>query len=175
AHDACELADWRDQAALLDLIQQRIDTEQGAEIARSHFSHDTDAQQFLARALLRRVVDVRIAAAVSRVLFGGRVDWAKVDRELLDVGDPQRRLVKLKAAMLAAPGDPAGEVRLVKLLARSGNFAEALGYGRRLRDRGFLTPTLAEQLGDVLAEEKLTDEAMRTYSELVEFDQTNLG
>jgi Mg-chelatase subunit ChlD/tetratricopeptide (TPR) repeat protein len=175
AHDACELADWRDQAALLDLIQQKIDTEQGAEIALTHFSHDPDAQQFLARGLLRRVVDVRIAAAVSRVLFGGRVDWAKVDRELLDVGDPQKRLVKLKTAMLAAPGDPAGEVRLVKLLARTGNFAEALGYGRRLRDRGFLTPTLAEQLGDVLAEEKLTDEAMRTYSELVEFDQMNLG
>src|SRR5262249_20989068 len=27
AHAACELPDWRDQAALLDLIQQKIDTE----------------------------------------------------------------------------------------------------------------------------------------------------
>jgi tetratricopeptide (TPR) repeat protein len=175
AHDACELADWRDQAALLDLIQQKIDTEQGAEIALSHFAQDPAAEEFLARTLLRRVVDVRIAAAVSRVLFGGRVDWAKVDRELLDIADPAKRLLKLRATMLEAPGDPAGEVRLVKMLARTGDFAEALGYGRRLRDRGFLTPTLAEQLGDVLAEENLNDEAMRTYSELVEFDEKNLA
>jgi predicted negative regulator of RcsB-dependent stress response len=66
-------------------------------------------------------------------------------------------------------------VRLVRLLAKTGNFAEALGYGRRLRDRGFLTPTLAQQLGDVLAGEHLDDEAMRTYSELVEFDPASIA
>jgi len=173
AHQACELPDWRDQAALLDLLQQKIDTEQRAEIVLQHFANDFDARDFIARALLRRVVDVRIAAAVSRVLFGSRVDWSSLDRELLDIGDADKRLLKLRTAMLAAPGDPAGEVRLVRLLAKTGNFAEALAHGRRLRDRGFATPTLAEQLGDVLAEEHLDDEAMRTYSELVEFDQAN--
>jgi tetratricopeptide (TPR) repeat protein len=173
AYQACELPDWRDRAALLDLLQRKIDTEQGAEIVLHHFAYDTDARDFLARELLRRTVDVRIAAAVSRALFGSRVDWQNLDRELLDIGDADKRLLKLKTAMLEAPGDPAGEVRLVRLLAKTGNFAEALAHGRRLRDRGFATPTLAEQLGDVLAEEHLTDEAMRTYSELVEFDQAN--
>ena len=175
AHEACELAGWHDEAALLDLIQQKVDNEQAAETILSHFRWDADAEQFLARALLRRVVDVRIAAAVSRVLFGGRVDWLKVDRELLDIPDPEKRLLRLRTTMLAAPGDPAGEVRLVRLLARTGNAAEALAYGRRLLERGFTTPTLAEQLGDVLAEERLNDEAMRTYSELVEFDQRNVA
>ena len=173
AHAACELPDWRDQAAILDLIQRKVDNEQGAETVLRHFAADADARQFVARALLRRVVDVRIAAAVSRVLFGSAVDWRKVDRELLDIGDPDKRLLHLRTTMLAAPGDPAGDVRLVRLLAKTGHFAEALGHGRRLRDRGFATPALAEQLGDVLAEEHMTDEAMRTYSELVEFDQNN--
>jgi len=175
AYQACELPDWRDRAALLDLLQRKVDTEQGAEIMLQHFAYDFDARDFLARALLRRTVDVRIAAAVSRALFGSRVDWPSLDRELLDIGDADKRLLKLRTAMLAAPGDPAGEVRLVRLLAKTGNFAEALAHGRRLRDRGFATPTLAEQLGDVLAEEHLNDEAMRTYSELVEFDQANLA
>jgi hypothetical protein len=115
---------------------------------------------------------LRLAAAVSRVLFGGTVDWAKVDRELLDA-KPADRLLRLRAAMLQAPGDPQGDVRLVRLLAQQGDRAEAMSYGRRLRDRGFMTPSLAQQLGDVLADAGEKDEALRTYSELVEFDPTS--
>lgn len=169
AYAACELPDWRDEAALLDIVQQRIDTEQAADVVLAHFSGLHDGQRYLAKNLLRRTVDVRIAAAVSRALYGG-IDWIKVDRELADIDKTDKQLVRLKAAMLAAPGDPQGDVRLVKLLARSGQRQEALTHGRRLRDRGFLTPTLAQQLGDVLAEAGEGDEALRTYSEIVEFD-----
>ncbi|WP_394826824.1 VIT domain-containing protein [Pendulispora albinea] len=169
---ACELPDWRDEAALLDILQQRIDTEQGAEILLAHFAGYPDDQRFLAKNILRRTVDVRIAAAVSRALYGG-IDWPKVDRELMDLGSTDKQIARLKAAMLVAPGDPAGDVRLVKLLARSGQQREALAHGRHLRDRGFLTPTLAQQLGDVLAESGERDEALRTYSEIVEFDGQN--
>jgi Ca-activated chloride channel homolog len=169
AYGSCELPDWRDEAALLSIIQRQIDTEQAAEIVLAHFSTHPDAQRFLARNLLRRTVDVRIAAAVSRVLYGG-IDWLKVDREIADTNDPERQIARLKAAMLAAPGDPQGDVRLVTLLAGAGKRQEAMAHGRRLRDRGFLTPTLAQQLGDVLAEAGETDEAARTYSEIVEFD-----
>jgi len=169
AYSACELPDWRDEAALLDIVQQRIDTEQSAEIVLSHFASFPDGQRFVARNLLRRTVDVRIAAAVSRVLYGG-VDWVKVDREIVDLDKPEKQITRVKAAMLAAPGDPQGDVRLVKLLARAGQRQEALAHGRRLRDRGFLTPVLAQQLGDVLAEAGEQEEALRTYSEIVEFD-----
>ena len=39
-----------------------------------------------------------------------------------------------------------------------------------MRDQGFVTPHIARQLGDVLARAKLDAEAVRTYSEIVEFD-----
>lgn len=172
AYASCELPDWRDEAALLDIVQSRIDTEQSAEVVLAHFASFPEGQRYLAKNLLRRTVDVRIAAAVSRVLYGG-VDWQRLDRELADMDKSDKQLVRLKAAMLAAPGDPQGEVRLVKLLARTGNRTEALAHGRRLRDRGLITPTLAQQLGDVLAEEKEQEEALRTYSEIVEFDGTS--
>ena len=169
AYASCELPDWRDEAALLDIVQQRIDTEQGAEIILGHFATFPEGQRFVARNLLRRTVDVRIAAAVSRAIYGG-VDWSRLDRELADMDKTDKQLARLKQAMLVAPGDPQGDVRLVKLLARTGQVAEAKAYGRRLRDRGFLTPTLAQQLGDVLADSGEQEEALRTYSEIVEFD-----
>ncbi|MCU0681086.1 MAG: hypothetical protein MUF34_02280 [Polyangiaceae bacterium] len=170
AYAACELPDWRDEAALLDVVQRRVDTEQAAEIVLGHFASFPDGQRFLARNLLRRTVDVRVAAAVTRVLYGG-VDWVRIDRDLIDTDKLDKQLARLKAAMLVAPGDPQGDVRLVRLLARSPEHRqEALAHGRRLRDRGSLTPTLAQQLGDVLAEAGERDEALRTYSEIVEFD-----
>jgi tetratricopeptide (TPR) repeat protein len=169
AYAACELPDWRDEAALLDLVQQRIDTEQAAEVVLGHLAAFPEGQRFVARNLLRRTVDLRVAAAVSRSLYGG-VDWPRLDRELADLDRTDKQLVRLKAAMLVSPGDPQGDVRLVKLLARSGQKTEATAHGRRLRDRGFLTPTLAQELGDVLAESGEQEEALRTYSEIVEFD-----
>ncbi len=169
AYASCELPDWRDEAALLEIVQQRIDTEQAAEIILGHFAAFPEGQRFVARNLLRRTVDVRIAAAVSRAIYGG-VDWPRLDRELIDLDKTDKQLARLKQAMLVAPGDPQGDVRLVKLLARSGQKVEAVAHGRRLRDRGFLTPTLAQQLGDVLADSGDQEEALRTYSEIVEFD-----
>lgn len=173
AYSACELPDWRDEAALLDIVQRRIETEQTADVVLRHFGSHADAQRYLAKNLLRRTVDLRVAAVVSRVLYGG-VDWTKIDRELVDLDKtPEKQLVRVKQAMLVAPGDPQGEVRLVRLLARNNDRQEALAHGRRLRDRGFLTPSLARELGDVLADAGERDEALRTYSEIVEFDGTN--
>ena len=171
ARQSCELPDWRDQAALLDLIQARVDTEEGADVVLSFLWTEPEARSFVARAILRRTVDPRLSSAVSRALFGGRIDWIKLDRELLDTAKPEDRLKKLREAMLGAPGDPSGDVRLVKLLAQTGNRAEARSHGRRLRDRGMNTPLLSLQLGDVLATAKEDEEeAKRTYSEIVEFD-----
>jgi len=172
ARAACELPDFRDQSALLNLIQQKVTTEQAAATVLAHFAAQPEARQFVARAILRRTVDVHLAATVSQLLFGP-VDWAKVDREMLDKPKLEDKVALLRAAMLMAPGDPAGDVRLVKLLALKGDRQEALAYGRRLRDRGFMTPSLALQLGDVLADAGEQEEALRTYSEVVEFDGDN--
>jgi tetratricopeptide (TPR) repeat protein len=169
ARASCELPDWRDEAALLDLVEKKITTEDGATLILSSFPGDPDGQSFVARKILQRTVDVRIAAAVERTLFGG-VDWDEVDHDLADIKKPEDRLAHLRAAMLQAPGDPQGDVRLVKMLVDTGARDEAIAHGRRLRDRGLLTPTLAQELGDVLADAGETDEALRTYSEVVEFD-----
>src|ERR1019366_6784361 len=104
ARVACELPDWRDQAALLDLLQQRIATEDAAQALLSTLASEPDAQRYVARAILRRTVDTRLAAAVARVLFGGKVDWAKVDRELLDLDKPDAREAHLRDMMLVSPG-----------------------------------------------------------------------
>lgn len=169
AYAACELPDWRDEAALLDVLQQRVSTEQMAESLLVHLRAQPDAQRFVARALLRRTVDLRIAAAVSRATYGA-VDWNRVDNEIAATDKLDRQLAIVKTAMLAAPDDPQGEVRTIRVLARAGQRQEALARGRRLRDRGMMTPTLAQQLGDVLVDAGEPEEALRTYSEIVEFD-----
>lgn len=169
AYSACELPDWRDESALLDVLQQRVSTEQMAEALLVHLRSQPDAARFVAKNLLRRTVDVRIAAAVSRALYGG-VDWQRVDNEIAATDKLDRQLLVIKTAMLVAPDDPQGELRYVRVLARAGERQEALSRGRRLRDRGMMTPTLAQQLGDVLVEANENEEALRTYSEIVEFD-----
>lgn len=169
AYSACELPDWRDESALLDILQQRVMTEQMAEALLTHLRGQPDAARFVAKNLLRRTVDVRIAAAVSRALYGG-VDWQRVDNEIAATDKLDRQLLVIKTAMLAAPDDPQGELRYVRVLARAGERQEALSRGRRLRDRGMMTPTLAQQLGDVLVDAGENEEALRTYSEIVEFD-----
>jgi Ca-activated chloride channel homolog len=169
AYTSCELPDWRDESALLDILQQRVSTEQMAEALLVHLRSQPDAARFVAKNLLRRTVDVRIAAAVSRALYGG-VDWQRVDNEIAATDKLDRQLLVIKTAMLAAPDDPQGELRYVRVLARAGERQEALSRGRRLRDRGMMTPTLAQQLGDVLVEANENEEALRTYSEIVEFD-----
>lgn len=173
ARKACELGDWRAERVFLDLLQRRIDSEAGVRIVLGAFRWRPEVQKFLARLVLRRTVDARMIAAVESSLFGNGVDWAKLDRELSEIEDIDKRIDKLRQAMSRAPNDPNGDIRLVKLLAKAGKKDEALQLGRRLRDRGFLTPHIARQLGDVLARAKLDAEAVRTYSEIVEFDPEN--
>ena len=94
-----QLPDWRDEAALLDILGQRIETEQTAETFLSHLAPWPDAQRFVARHLLRRTVDMRIAAAVSRVMHGG-VDWNRVDNELGSTDKIDKQLLVIKACLL---------------------------------------------------------------------------
>jgi len=58
----------------------------------------------------------------------------------------------------------------VRLLAEANQKAEALAYGRRLRDRGFMSPTISLALGDLFAAGGIEEDAVRTYSEIIEFD-----
>ncbi|WP_437794435.1 VIT domain-containing protein [Sorangium sp. So ce693] len=169
----CELPDWRSRAALLSLLQAKVSTEGGAEALLARFAGEPEAQRFIAHALLRRSVDPAISAAVRRTLFGGvdpRASWALLDERLAALPTVDERLALVRQALTDRPDDPEGEIRRVRLLAEAGRKDEALAYGRRLRDRGFMSPALALDLGDVLASSGFEADALRTYSEVVEFD-----
>ncbi len=167
---ACEVADWRAERTFLELMQRKVDSQAAATIVLGRFAPRPDVQKFLAKLILRRAVDAGLVTGVERALFGNTVDWVKVDRELSEIEDIDKRIARLRESMAKAPDDPNGGMRLIKLLIVAGKKDEAVALGRRLRDQGFLTPNIARGIGDVLARAGLADEAVRTYSEIVEFD-----
>jgi Ca-activated chloride channel family protein len=173
ARRACELDDWQAERVFLDLLQQRIDSEGGADLVLSRFADRGDVQKYIAKLILRRAVDRRLVAAIERVLFGASVNWLEADLKLQSIAKPEERLLQLRELMARSPSDPNGSIRLVRALLDAGQKEEALSLGRRQRDDGILTPQIARELGDVLAAAGLSDEAVRTYSEVVEFDPSN--
>ena len=170
ARVTCELPDWRAQAALLQLIQAKARTARAVEALLEHFADDRETQRFLAQSILRRAVDPETVAVVRRALFTGEAPWAAIDNDLAAMVNPVDRVTRLRLEVQSHRDDPQGEVRLVHALADAGQKEEALALGRRLRDRGFMSPALSLELGDVLASSGYQDDAIRTYSEIVEFD-----
>jgi Ca-activated chloride channel homolog len=170
ARTTCEVSDFRAQAALLSLIQAKVRTEGAAEALLAHFAGQRETQKFIAHAILRRSVDARMVAAVRRVLFEDRARWAELDNELAAIVAPADRVTRLRQIQLSYPDDPEAMIRLVRALADAGQKDEALALGRRLRERGLMSPSLSLVLGDVLADGGYQDDAVRTYSEIVEFD-----
>jgi ferric-dicitrate binding protein FerR (iron transport regulator) len=166
----CELDSFRAKAAMLSLIQAKVRTEGAAEQLLARFAGERETQKLIAQAILRRSVDPRIVAVVRRALFEDKVKWAEIDNELAALATPEDRVAKLRQLLLGDEGDPEVEMRLVRALAEAKQKDEALALGRRLRDRGLMSPSLSLALGDVLAASGETDEAVRAYSEIVEFD-----
>lgn len=170
ARATCELPDWRAQSAMLQLIQAKVRTEGATEAVLGHFAGERETQKYVAHAILRRSVDARIAAVVRKILFDERMRWVELDNDLAALATVEERITRLRQVMASYPEDPQGEIRLVRLLADANQKEEALALGRRLRDRGFMSPALALDLGDVLARSGFQEDAIRTYSEIVEFD-----
>ena len=170
ARATCELPDWRAQSAMLQLIQAKVRTEGATEAVLGHFAGERETQKYVAHAILRRSVDARIAAVVRKILFDERMRWVELDNDLAALATVEERIARLRQVMASYPEDPQGEIRLVRLLADANQKEEALALGRRLRDRGFMSPALALDLGDVLARSGFQEDAIRTYSEIVEFD-----
>ena len=175
ARRACELGNWRAERTFIELLEKHVDNEGAVGVVLGHFRARPEVEKFLAKLILRRSVDPRMVAAVERVLFGSSVSWDKADLELSAIADLDKRIQKLREYIARAPEDPNGGIRLVKLLVEAGHKDEALAIGRRLRDQGLMTPHIAQQLGDVLAGAGLSDEAVRTYSEIVEFDPESIA
>jgi tetratricopeptide (TPR) repeat protein len=172
---SCEVTNWKHQRVYLDLLQRRAESEQDIQVLLGHFHDEPDARSYLAKALLRRVVDPRLVAAIEGALYGGRVDWWDVDRRVALELDEATRIEIVAAALARNPGDPMGERRMIDLLARQGKIDEALARGHRLRDQGSMTPHLAQQLGEIMVEAGRDDEARRLFSEIVEFNPNSAG
>ena len=170
ARVTCELPDWRAQAALLQLIQARARNAGAVEALLEHFADDRETQRFLAQTILRRSVDPATVVVVRHALFSGETSWDAIDNDLAAIASPSDRVARLRLEVQSHRDDPQGEVRLVHALAEAGQKEEARALGRRLRDRGFMSPALSLELGDVLAASGYQDDAIRTYSEIVEFD-----
>ena len=170
---ACELPDWRAEALFLRLLAHHMETEAAVSEIFDFLGPRPDARFYLARVLLRRNAGDALAMAIEQRLFGTRVPWDKVDLELSAIGNVETRIARLKEYLARAPDDPAGGMRLVKLLARAGHADEALLFSRKLKAAGLITPRLVLALGDLQADAGQTDDAIRTYSEIVEFDPRN--
>lgn len=176
AAGSCEIGGWKDQRVFLQLLHERAATEADIGLLLAHFVGEPDARNYLARGLLRRLVDQGLIGAVERSMFGASVDWADLDRQLALVTGPDgptRKLQLVQAALQRSPGDPQGERRLIQLLSEEGKLEEALARGRTLREQGLMTPVLAQQIGEVFVAHGQIDEAQRIFSEIVEFDADN--
>jgi Ca-activated chloride channel family protein len=170
---ACELPDWRAEALFLRLLAGHVDNEAAVTEVFTFLAPRPEARFYLARVLLRRNAGDALALVIEQRLFGTRVAWDKVDLELSAIGNLDTRIARLKDYLARASDDPAGSLRLVKLLARAGHADEALLFSRKLKSAGLLTPRLVLALGDLQADAGQADDAIRTYSEIVEFDPRN--
>lgn len=178
AAGSCEIAGWKDQRVFLQLLHERVNTEAEIAVLLGHFAGENDARAYLARGLMRRLVDPALVAAVESAMFLGGVDWNDVDRQLLLVIEPDadaKRLAIVQQALLRSPGDPQGERRMIRLLTEQGKLEEAIARGRRLREQGLMTPVLAQQIGEVFVAYGQQDQAQRVFSEIVEFDPRSPG
>jgi tetratricopeptide (TPR) repeat protein len=175
ARAACELSDWRAESRFLQLMQAHVRTPEEATYVMDQFVCQGESRLYLARLLLRRAVDESFIAAVERALFESSVDWERADLELSGIVDPAKRLEKLRSFVTRAPDDANGTIRLCRALVKAGLTDEALLHARRLHERGLMTPLLLREVGDLLTNQGQGDEAVRTYSEIVEFDSSSLA
>jgi Ca-activated chloride channel family protein len=169
AAGSCELETWREDQVFLQMLQATAATEAELEMLITHFWDRQDAREFVVRSLLRRLVDRNLIAAVERTVFGP-IDWALIDAKVVLATTNEDKLAALQAGLDQAPDSPEGEMRMINLLFQLGRIDDAIARGRRLRDRGQMTPVLAERLGELLVRSGERDEAKRVFSEIVEFD-----
>jgi Ca-activated chloride channel family protein len=172
---SCELESWQQQRVFLQLLQADIATEAEVELLLAHFVSEYEAQSFLARALLRRLVDPGLIGAVERSMYGGSLDSQVVDEEASRATSASSALDIVEAA-LAKHVDASEDERLplellrIDLLFELARVEEALAAGRKLRERGLITPMLAQRLGELLVSAGQAEEAKRVFSEIVEYD-----
>jgi len=177
---SCELDNWKEQRVYLQLLQSTANTEGEIDLLLAHFGGEREAQAFLARALLRRLVEPTLIGAVERSMDGGRLDTAAITREAERATSAERALAIIDEN-LAKHVDVSEDERLplellrLDVLTELGRVDQALAAARKLRERGLITPLLAQRLGGLLVEAGEDDEARRVFSEIVEYDPNGVS
>ena len=172
---SCELENWKQQRVFLSLLQAGGETEAEIELLLAHFDDEVEAKAFLARALLRRLVEPALIGAVERSMDGGTLDSDQIIAAATRATSAEQAL-KFVDEALAKHADASDDERLplvllrIDLLFELGRIDEAIAAGRKLRERGLITPMLARKLGELLVEAGEADEAKRVFSEIVEYD-----
>jgi Ca-activated chloride channel homolog len=157
----CELRSWPEQRALLELIAARIST--GEQLLAMLRVVDSRTVEHLRRQLLRRA----LAPSLAKLAAGDEPRWELLDASL--ARDPVKRAEQLRPICGKLPRSSACLLRLMRALLEAGRPGDALATALRARADGLSTPELVRELGDLHASRGERDEAMRIYSELVEF------
>ncbi|PRQ10057.1 VIT domain-containing protein [Enhygromyxa salina] len=172
---SCELENWKQQRVFLQLLQTRASTEAEIELLLAHFNGEQESQAFVARALLRRLVEPGLIGAVERSMYGGSLDWRAVADEAERATSAEAALEVVTLA-LTKHADASEDERLpldlirIDLLFELDRINDAITAARKLRERGLITPLLAQRLGELLVEAGQDEEAKRVFSEIVEYD-----
>lgn len=167
AGERCELPNWQDRKALLDLIEQRASSPSIAQGLLQSFAKYPKLESYLRLRLIRRALDPDRSFAFA---FAGPVDWNAIQVGLIAYRTPAAKLQRIRAILDKYPNEIIGRQILVELLVQSGMKQEGLAEISRLRREGVLSPAILEIACDLQAEQGREQEAQRTCSELVEFN-----
>lgn len=168
AGERCELPRWKARRVLLDMIEQQASSPESVRSLLEAFASFPQLQNYLRNRILRRTLDPDTTMGIH---FPGSLDWSSIVAGLQALKDPNQQLAQLREILQKYPQDPIGRGHLVALLVKLDRKKEALAEAERLRREGLMSPHVLQILCDLQAEMGQVEQAKRTCSELVEFNE----
>jgi Ca-activated chloride channel family protein len=166
----CELRTWRDRRTLLDLMLAQLGGAVGGIALHRAFEGEPDIQTYLRRQILRRVRNARDLRAVREgLLLGYWVDWPLLERLVESARGDRARIGILRQFLMIAPDDVELRLRLMALLEKVGDAAEARRTAFSLLASPESSPRVRGAVGELLIRLGEPDEAKRAFAEIVEF------
>jgi Ca-activated chloride channel homolog len=170
AGSKCELPRWKERKELLAMIESHARTASDVYSLLAQFYSNPKILKFLRSRIIKRTLDPTL---VTHLYEPTGIDWHLVRRGLAAVKTPEERLEKLREVLENSPEDPAGRALLIETLLDLDKVDEAIAVATRLRRDELAGPMVLQVLCDLQSEVGLQEEARRTCSELVEFNETD--
>ena len=165
----CEIANARDRRAFLLALIDRAGSLSSMIDVYSYLT-DASARGFLRNAIFRRVrtpEDLRIV----RGAFGTSdvVDWVLVEQVLARATTPAARLRALRGLIVQQPGSFDLQLRLLEELETQNRLPELSRLAARMRVDPLADAGVRTAIGELYLRRGSTEDARRTFSEIVEF------